>query len=93
MPEPEPKAEPRLRLDRFRHTIAVYRTEENSRPKQFGDAIYSILIDGKPQFSVTEEQTGTGLREYLWLYNQLRSFGHGPVSAAKEAFQFYRLAQ
>jgi hypothetical protein len=69
--------------------LGVFKTAEGLRPTGT-HAVYCILEGGK-QINIDRATVGTGLREFLWLYETLRGFGYGRFHALVEARGFYFL--
>jgi hypothetical protein len=73
----------------FRKTIGVYKTRDGHRPQHPCEPLYCVLEGSKQLYNVGRDTVGRGLREYLWLYDILRSFGRGRFAALLEAEEIY----
>ena len=89
----EEKMKPReyVRTPIQKKTIAAFRGPHGRRPTHPCDPAYGIFEDGVQQSYVDVRTVGHGLREYLWLYELLRSFGRGRFHALWEAWEIYHL--
>lgn len=75
----------------IRRTIAVYKTRDGLRAQHLCEPVYCVLENFHVISNVDRQTVGTGLREYLWLYKQLRDMGRSRLVAAYEAFDLYAL--
>lgn len=71
--------------------LARYKTVEGLNPDHPDESVYAVITDGRPIYNSSRQTVGTGLREYLWLYETLRGFGRGRAAATCEAWQIYFL--
>lgn len=90
-PAPQKVEGPILRSSRPRMTISAYREKDESRPRHLCEPVYCILEDGRSIYTVSRAETGTGLREYLWIYEKLREFRRRRFAALWEAWEIYFL--
>jgi hypothetical protein len=74
-----------------RRTIGALRHARNQKSNHPCEPVYCILENGLPVNNVNRQEVGTGLREYLWLYDKLRAFGRGRIAALLEAYAIYSL--
>ncbi len=72
-------------------TISAFRTAEGRRPTHYCEPAYAITGPGGVIHTVDRMETGTGVREYLWLYDKLRELGRGRLAAIWEAKAIYFL--
>jgi hypothetical protein len=81
----------KLRSPYPRYTISAFRYADGSRPFHPSEPVYCVLEDGDPIGNVDRATVGTGLREYLWLYDKLRELGRSRWAALGEARKIYFL--
>jgi hypothetical protein len=55
------------------------------------DPVYCILVDGLVQHTFDRQTVGTGLREFLFLYEKARGFGRGRLAALSQALDKFFL--
>ena len=74
-----------------RKSIGVFKNAAGVKSSNPCDPVYCVLENGRAQSNADRNTVGTGLREYLWLYDKLRELGHGRVAALLEAYEIYFL--
>lgn len=90
-PDPLANCELWLKSPAPRYTVGALRRHDGSRPQHPDEPVYVVLELGRPLYNFDRATVGTGLREYLWLYNKLRALGRGRFKATREARQIYFL--
>lgn len=68
--------------------INAFREGHGRRPLNACQPAYQILYNGETSITVTRQQVGTGLREFLFLYETFRS-GYGRYKSFCEAWETY----
>jgi len=91
VPLPQKKLARQLVTVRPRRSIGVYTDENRRRTTNPCESVYCILEEGRELFSYDRQTVGNGLREYLWLYEQLRKLGRNWFAALFEARILYYL--
>jgi hypothetical protein len=69
--------------------IVRYKLEDGSNPMIRCQPVYGVSDLGGAPTNYSREVVGTGLREFLWIYDKLRAFGRGPIHALLEARQIF----
>ena len=75
--------------------IGRYKTVEGQNPLHEHEPVFCVFAYKNTERSLLcnydRATVGTGLREYLWLYQTLRSMGRGRWASMREAIQIYFL--
>jgi hypothetical protein len=76
---------------RQRRTLGVYHDKNHNRSRIGSDPVYCVLDNGRIEYNVSRDAVGTGLREFLWLYQTYRELHYGRFHAFWEAYHLYML--